>query len=550
EIQREIHDDETLSNPSDCTKPSSSQQADVGIGTTANPTNSQVLRCFKCQGLGHVARECPNKQLVTIVDDTTPVYDTENDEDVVQDINELVYADQGEALVTQRVLNVAVTDTGDDTSWLRNNIFRTKCTTKGKVCTVIIDGGSCDNMVATSMVEKLGLDVQDHPEPYQLTWLKKGSFVKFQDVFSDDIPTGLPLMRDIQHCIDFIPGSTIPNKPARAVNKMIVKYQFPIPRFDDLIDQLHRARIFSKIDLRSGYHQIRMRPGDEWKTTFKTRDGLYEWMVMPFAPWEDISLDFVVGLPRIQRHKDSIMVVVDRFSKMAHFVPCSKTYDASQVAQLYFAEIVRLHGVPKTLTSDQDVNLVGDNPKQWDLTLPHAEFAYNRSTNRTTGRSPFFIVYGREPFTPLDLAPIPITKRISSEGEVRSAQIKELHAQVRDIILKQTGKYEARANKHRKQVVYKEGDLVWIHLLKERFPAGRYGKFQARADGPFRVLKRINDNAYKIELPGHYNVSATFNVVDLSPYEGDSDDGLQSGAPLFQDGEEMMQEHPMPRIFW
>nr|GEY42280.1 hypothetical protein [Tanacetum cinerariifolium] len=142
-------------------KPSFSQQADFRIGTTANSTNSRVLRCCECQGLGHVVRECLNKQMVTIVD--TPVYDTENNEDVVQDINELVYADQGEALVTQRVLNVAVAETGDDTSWLRNNIFRTKCTTKGKVCTVIIDGGSCDNMVAKSMVEKVGLDVQDHP---------------------------------------------------------------------------------------------------------------------------------------------------------------------------------------------------------------------------------------------------------------------------------------------------------------------------------------------------------------------------------------------------
>nr|GEV77484.1 reverse transcriptase domain-containing protein [Tanacetum cinerariifolium] len=64
--------------------------ADVGIGTTAKPTNSRVLCCFKCQGLGQVARECPNKKLVTIVDDTTPVYDTEKDEDVVQDIDELV----------------------------------------------------------------------------------------------------------------------------------------------------------------------------------------------------------------------------------------------------------------------------------------------------------------------------------------------------------------------------------------------------------------------------------------------------------------------------
>ncbi|GKF35111.1 hypothetical protein Tco_0108311, partial [Tanacetum coccineum] len=107
-------------------------------------------------------------------------------------------------------------------------------------------------------------------------------------------------------------------------------------------------------------------------------------------------------------------------------------------------------------------------------------------------------------------------------------------------------KYKERVDSRRKRVVFKEGDLVWIRLGKERFRAGRFSKLQPRADGPFRVLKRINDNAYKIDLLGTYNVSATFNVADLSPYVTDSEDDedeeihdveQDSRANLFQAGE-------------
>jgi hypothetical protein len=153
------------------------------------------------------------------------------------------------------------------------------------------------------------------------------------------------------------------------------------------------------------------------------------------------------------------------------------------------------------------------------ICLPHVEFAYNRAVHSATKFSPFEIVYGFNPLTPLDLSPLPLTEHVNLDGKKKADFVKQIHEKARVNIERRTEQYATQANKGRRQLVFEPGDWVWLHMRKERFPAKRHSKLLPRGDGPFQVLERINDNDYKLDLPGEYNVSATFNVTDLSPFD-------------------------------
>jgi len=128
-------------------------------------------------------------------------------------------------------------------------------------------------------------------------------------------------------------------------------------------------------------------------------------------------------------------------------------------------------------------------------------------------------VYGFNPLTPLDLLPIPILDDVlCKDGCEKAYFIKNLHNDIKLRIEKKVGKYAEHANKRRKALLFDVGDWVWLHLRKDRFPNQRKSKLMPRGDGPFQVLKRINDNAYELDMPDMFLGSHTFNISDLTPF--------------------------------
>ncbi|PKI60891.1 hypothetical protein CRG98_018716 [Punica granatum] len=234
---------------------------------------------------------------------------------------------------------------------------------------------------------------------------------------------------------------------------------------------------------------------------------LYMPLPIPSQPWVDINMNFVLGLPRTQQGNDYIYVVDNRFSKMTHFIPCKKTIDDVWVAQLYFREVYRLHGLHVSTVSDRDTRflrhfgqslwkmtevinrslgnllrgLVGEHMKSWDQKLSQAEFAHNHAVNRSTGFSPLQEVYFINPRGPLDLSPMPDKTRV--------------HGKATD----------------------------FIHMLD-------YHKLADTKIGHVEVVKKINSNAYWLKLPSHIRTADVFNVKYLISYANDSSDDDNSRA--------------------
>ncbi|PNX94328.1 Ty3/gypsy retrotransposon protein, partial [Trifolium pratense] len=288
--------------------------------------------------------------------------------------------------------------------------------------------------------------------------------------------------------------------------------------------------------------------------------GLLQPLPIPEKVWEDISLDFIVGLPSVQSHT-VIFVVVDRLSKAAHFGSLPTHFTAIKVADLFAKMVCKLHGMPRSIVSDRDpiflsqfwqelfklsgtklrmstayhpqsdgqteiVNkvlqqylrcFVHDKPNQWEQFLHWAEWHYNTAIHTSTGLSPFQIVYGRPPPALADYIPG------SSSIQAIDATLIDRDMMLQNLknkLQKAQAIMKEQADQHRIPHKFKVGDLVFVKLRPYRqnsVMGRRIHKLSKRFYGPFKLIKAIGDVAFELELPPTSRIHPVFHVSQLKP---------------------------------
>lgn len=310
--------------------------------------------------------------------------------------------------------------------------------------------------------------------------------------------------------------------------------------------------------------------------------GYLKSLEIPQRRWESVSLDFITGLP-ISSSYDAILVVVDRLTKMAHFVPCNSNLDSQTFAQLYRDSIFRLHGLPDSIVSDRGSLFTSDFTKDlckllvirqrlstsfhpqtdgqtervnaileqylrgyisyqqdnWFDFLALAEFAYNNSISATTKITPFFANYGYNPR--FEILRKKQTDWYPTTLEVQKFQVRlrNLEQHLRQEIRWAQQIYSEYANNSRiSPPVIQTGSSVW--LLRRNIRTTRPSdKLDYKRLGPFKVLKKISTHAYKLELPSTMKIHPVFHVSMLEPVASDPLPGQKQvpPPPVIVDGE-------------
>nr|KYP75414.1 Retrotransposable element Tf2 [Cajanus cajan] len=250
-------------------------------------------------------------------------------------------------------------------------------------------------------------------------------------------------------------------------------------------------------------------------------------------------MDFIGGLPRASG-KDTVLVVVDRLSKYAHFLPLSHPFSAQEVAQMdklflsqFWSELFKSAGTKLKYTSayhpqsdgqTEVVNrcledylrcFVGDKPKQWPRWLAWAEFCFNTHYNQSAGMTPFKAVYGRDPPAIFKAPTFPSkVESVNVMAEERDGVLEELKANIG----KAQHRMKQQADRKRRDVNFEVGDWVYLKAQPYRLKSlakRRNEKLGPRYYGPFRVLAKVGAVAYKLQLPESSRIHPVFHVSKL-----------------------------------
>ncbi|XP_062093441.1 uncharacterized protein LOC133799440 [Humulus lupulus] len=232
--------------------------------------------------------------------------------------------------------------------------------------------------------------------------------------------------------------------------------------------------------------------------------GLLQPLEIPERVWEDLAMDFIVGLPN-SRGVTNILVVVDRFTKYAHFGALPNHYSATKVADLFSNMVIRLHA---------------EYPKQWSKFLSWAEYHYNTSHHSAIGMTPFQAVYGRTPPS------IPAYTRGATTIQAVEADLlkqDEILHHLKHNLQRAQQRMQQQANKKRRDIEFQVGELVLVKLQPYRQTTVAHrlnSKLCRRYFGPFEVLARAGPVAYTLKLPQGSRIHPTLHVSLLKPYHG------------------------------
>ncbi|WVZ76674.1 hypothetical protein U9M48_024628 [Paspalum notatum var. saurae] len=223
-------------------------------------------------------------------------------------------------------------------------------------------------------------------------------------------------------------------------------------------------------------------------------------MLQPLAilawKWEDIHMDFIVGLPRTPKGYDSIWVIIDRFTKSAHFIPVKTIYHAKTYAEIYIARIVSLHAYhPQTSGQVERVNQILEDmlracaltySTKWDECLPLAEFAYNNSYQKSLDMAPFDALYGRRCRTPLNWSE---PGEHVTFGPDLVTQVEEQVKFIHDNLKRAQSRQKRYSDKRRRPLVFEKDDHVYLRVspMKRVHRFRVKGKLAPRYVGSFKI---------------------------------------------------------------